>query len=108
MGVCVPQDSHDYAVTYQPRLYKFGRLSMYPYNTSLLHHVLLLSLHREHRIVNVPGKQDKGICHFTQRKKEIIPFLSLSHNPNPNCNTKPQLTIWLQATADDYSALHCL
>ena len=35
-----------------------------PYNTSSLRHILLLSLHHERRTVNVPGEQDKGVCHL--------------------------------------------
>ena len=58
---------------------------------------------------NVPGEQNKGLRHFNteEKKAEIISFPGPSPNPNPN--TKHQaLTIWLQVTADDCGALHCL
>ena len=55
--------------------------------TSSLRHVLL-SLHHERRTGNVLGEQHKCLCHFTQRKKEIIPFpgpsLTLTVTPSPN------------------------
>ena len=43
----------------------------------------------------------------TKTKAEMIPFPGPSTNHNPDCKQQA-LTIWLQTTADDCSALYCL
>jgi len=62
-----PANEHPYIVT------KNWADSSYtsPYNTSSLSHIQLLSLCCERRTVNMPGEQDKDVCHIlTPTKKE--------------------------------------
>lgn len=62
-------------VMYVPKYSKVLKIGRFFLFLTLHHHyIMYCSLHHEHRTVNMPEEQDKGICHILTHTNKAIPW----------------------------------